>query len=435
MRPRPAGAPGEASRRRRRFGLVLLLLLLPLPLATLPASAAAVDPRLRTADLLRPAEPPPPVEAPGFLVMDEQTGQVLAERQGDVPRPPASITKILTALVVLERSRPDERVTVSREASQVQGSRVYLSEGSTFTVEQLLLALMLASANDAAVALAEHVAGSEEAFASLMNRRALQLGARTAHFVNASGLPDPSHVASPLDMALIARAALQNPAFRRLVATREADIPWYHGSGPRHLVNHNKLLFEHPDVVGVKNGYTVEAGQTLVLAVRRGSEGILVVTMGGGSRNWEESYALADWAFRNFLRVEAVRAGQRFLLPAGAERHVEAEATRALRLDVPVGSPPPRLRLRTFRSERPGGVSARVEVYVGDVQVGDVALARPATEQQAAGAGAGWRDRGGWLLAGLALLAVGWEWRLRRLRRRRLALRRRRRELPAGEGR
>ncbi|MDI3317303.1 MAG: D-alanyl-D-alanine carboxypeptidase family protein [Bacillota bacterium] len=433
----PGGAPRPG---RRRWAAVLLLACLLQPLLP-PAPVAARDPRLGLAALLRPEEPPPPVEAPGYVVMDEATGQVLAERQGDVPRPPASITKILTALVVLERSRPDDRVTVSRQASEVQGSRVYLSEGSTFTVRQLLLALMLASANDAAVALAEHVAGSEAAFARLLDQRAAQLGARTAHFVNASGLPAPGHVASPLDMAVIARAALRNPAFRQLVSVKEADIPWNHGDGPRHLVNHNRLLFLHPDVVGVKNGYTVEAGQTLVLAVRRGTREILVVTMGGGLGNWEESYALADWAFRSFYPVRAVDAGQRFLLRLPGGRRVEAEALRPLQIDLPVGSPALQIRVQAgVRAPSPGRTVGWAGAYLDGRLLGRVPLRQPAPvagQEASAGAGPGRKGWEGWLLL-LVLLAGGaWEWRLRRLRRRRLLERQRRRlsTLPDPNGR
>lgn len=304
----------------RALAVVLLAVFGIITPALAAASGTETAERTETVGAGGPVDlpPPPEVEAPSSIVVDALTGQVLTERNADEPRPMASTTKIMTALVVLESVPLDDRVTVSPAAAATEGSRIYLEAGERQTVGDLLYALLLASANDAAVALAEHVAGSTEAFVERMNERARTLGAIHTHFVNPHGLPAPGHVTTARDLALIARAALRNPVFRTIVATRETAIPGARPGAVRQLRNHNRLLFAddpavRESVIGVKNGYTTEAGQCLVTAARRGDMEVVAVQLGGrGQRIWEDGWALARYGLDHFQRRQVVRQGEPF---------------------------------------------------------------------------------------------------------------------------
>lgn len=278
--------------------------------------------------LVAGAAPAPALQAPqispapsvgmaaGMLI--DNAGGVLWARNAEVSRPPASLTKILTALVVLERANLEDRVRISREARNVSGARMYLEEGSELSVRDLLWGLLLASGNDAAVALAQKVSpdGSVRDFARLMNEKAASLGARSSTFTNPHGLDEPGHLASAKDMALITQAAMRNPTFATMVAAPEHAITWSDGSS-RNLVNHNKLLSRYPGAVGVKTGYTSGAGSSLASAVSREGRTLIAITMGSPNRrHYEESMALYTWGFANLSallaapteRLEGLRA-------------------------------------------------------------------------------------------------------------------------------
>jgi D-alanyl-D-alanine carboxypeptidase (penicillin-binding protein 5/6) len=211
--------------------------------------------------------------------MDARTGTILFERGADVRRPPASTTKILTAVLVLERLQPDTLVSISARASaQRSGSAIGLEPGERWRAEDLLRALMLASANDAAVALAEAVAGSVERFADLMNQKARHLGARHSTFVVPHGLYDPGHLTTARDLALISRDALRHPAFAALA--RQQVFTWTrHGVPPRVVVNRNKLLWRLAGADGVKTGWIPQSGQCLVASATRGGRQLIAVVL------------------------------------------------------------------------------------------------------------------------------------------------------------
>ena len=234
---------------------------------------------------------PLPLSARGATVIDALTGAPLYEKNADEPLYPASATKILTALLVIEAGDLDRHVTIEPADTQVEPSVIGLKPGDSYTRRQLLYALMLKSANDAALALARDNAGSVAAFAEKMNRRAVELGAKKSHFDNPHGLPDPRHTTTPRDLALIARAAMQQPFFRQIVGT--VTYPW----GARTLKNHNKLLWCPPwkfdGCTGLKTGYTAKAQQVLVSsALRDGREVIAVVMHSNKPGIWTDSRAL-----------------------------------------------------------------------------------------------------------------------------------------------
>lgn len=259
----------------------------------------------------RAAEEPPAVSAAAAAVMHVETGTVLYEKNADSHMLIASTTKIMTALVVLERCALDEPVEILPEYTAVEGSSMQLRAGETYTVEQLLYGLLLVSGNDAATALACHAAGSIEDFAALMNEKAAALGLTETAFQNPHGLDAPGHYSTARDLARLACCAMQNETFRTIVSTETYRI------GDKNYVNHNRLLRSYPGAVGVKTGYTREAGRILVSCAQREGTQFVCVTIADPD-DWDDHTRLLDWAFDRY-EYRAVDA--RYALPAvsGAE--------------------------------------------------------------------------------------------------------------------
>lgn len=248
---------------------------------------------------------PPAFSAPAGILVDGQSGKVLWSKDERRVRAPASLTKILSALVVLENADLSSKVTITPQARAAEGSRTYAETGWTFTVKDLLYGLLLPSGNDAAIALAQAVSpdGSEDGFMSMVNRRAAELGATDTFFTNPHGLDEPGHVTSARDMALISMTALRNPAFAAIVASEKHAVKWGDGTR-RSFRNHNKLLARYPGTIGVKTGFTNQARHTLVSAVQRNGATLVAVTL-GSAKQYEDSISLFDWGFRNLRTLEA----------------------------------------------------------------------------------------------------------------------------------
>lgn len=251
----------------------------------------------------------PVLPAQAYLLMDATTGQVLHEHKGRTPLPMASTTKIMTAILALERGKLSDVVTAGQKPYDTSGTTIYLEMGEQQTLENLLYALMLESANDAGVAIAEHLAGTEEAFAGLMNAKAREIGATQTRFVNAHGLHDAEHYTTAYDLALIARYAMRNQAFRKLILTEEKEIPGYKDNPPRKLYSHNRLLGYYAGANGVKNGFTEEAGLTNVASARRGDTELIAVVLGAQDRLWTSSMALLDYGFEHYRTHFLARQG------------------------------------------------------------------------------------------------------------------------------
>ena len=214
---------------------------------------------------------PPELYAESAILVDADTGQILLEKNMNKKMYPASITKIMTCLLAMERAKPGDVVTVTDEVvAEVprDTTHIALTGGEQLTVEQLEYAMMVESANDAASVLAAHISGSTQAFAMLMNDRAKELGAKDTHFTNANGLPDPSHYTSAYDMALITRAAMQYPEFRSLAGTTSYEIPPTNKQSETRRLNNRNYMFTlndtYPGAFAGKTGWTEEAGHTLV---------------------------------------------------------------------------------------------------------------------------------------------------------------------------
>jgi D-alanyl-D-alanine carboxypeptidase (penicillin-binding protein 5/6) len=235
-----------------------------------------------------------PLAAWGAIVIDELTGKVLYEKNADAPQYPASTTKIMTALLVIEEGDLDHEVECTLEDSKVGESSLELKPGQHFTRRQMLYGLMLKSANDVAHALGRDNAGSIEAFAEKMTRRAKELGAQNTHFANPNGLHNPDHYTTPRDLALIARAAMQQPFFRQVVGTRE--YKWTVEGAENPLHNHNRLLERFPGCTGVKTGYTIPAQQVLVSSAMRGDHEVVSVVMHTDKPGiWNDSMLLLSY--------------------------------------------------------------------------------------------------------------------------------------------
>lgn len=233
---------------------------------------------------------PPDLSAEAALLADETTGQVLLEKNARQRRAVASTTKIMTALVVLERARLDEQVVVSPAAAYTGGNMVGLAPGERLSVWSLLHGLLLNSGNDAATALAEHVAGSVSAFAELMNAKVQVLGMADTHFVNPHGLDAEGHYSTAYDLWLLTREAMRNPVFREIVT----KSTWTEGT--RTYVNLNQLLLRYPGADGVKTGTSDAAGECLVASATRRGHRLVAVVLHSQDR-YADAAALLDYGF------------------------------------------------------------------------------------------------------------------------------------------
>lgn len=254
------------------------------------------------------------ISSDGGILMDINSGAVLFEKNSHEPYYPASITKILTALIVIENCGLDETVTFSNTAvnslepnSSILGARA----GDTLSVRDCLYALLLQSANEVANALAEHCAGSIDAFAEKMNEKAAELGCTDSHFANPSGLNDPNHYVSAYDMALIAKAAFNNPTFVEVDSTTYYDVPagklkqypdgWRYYAHHRMLRRNDSLYYD--GAIGGKTGYTLLAGNTLVTCAERDGMKLIAVVLNGHQTHYSDTKALFDYGFKNFKSV------------------------------------------------------------------------------------------------------------------------------------
>ncbi len=213
--------------------------------------------------------------------------EVLWEKAADKRLPPASLTKIMTALLVLEHYRPQQVVTVSRQAAAESGSRLGLRAGERMAAGDLLAATLIRSANDACHALADHVAGNETKFVALMNRRAQEWGLRDTRFANACGHDHPGHYSSARDLAALAERARSEAVFEQFSSTLSLDISSVDGHRRYSLENHNALIGRYPGAQGVKTGYTRKAGKCLVALVRRDGREVLLVLLNAPNRWWD----------------------------------------------------------------------------------------------------------------------------------------------------
>jgi len=278
---------------------------------TLQARTAAASFTVSAEDLGGPTADPPAIKSPSAILINLGSGKVLYERKAHVRRPMASTTKIMTAVLVLEKMDLATPVTVSQKAAQTIEPKTWLKEGDVLTVEQLLYALMLRSANSAAVALAEAYSGSVEAFADEMNKKAAQLEMSDTHFVTPNGLDATGHYSTAADMALLGRYAMANEQFRKIVGTKTYTVSLPGRVEPTVFKNTNKLLSQVSWVTGIKSGLTPRAEQCLVGSGTKEGVSVISVVLGQPVPDvcWSESRALMQYGFTRYRHLTLVNEG------------------------------------------------------------------------------------------------------------------------------
>lgn len=271
-----------------------------------------------------PSFPEESLTARSAFLLDVTTGQVLYQREPDLPLPPASTTKIATAIVALESNRRGkDLLSVTKTATRVPSSKLYLRPGQTMSVEDLLYGLLLSSANDASLVLAEGIAGSVERFAEMMTDKARAIGATNSRFTNPHGLTAPEHYSTARDMALLFNYALKNPTFREIVRTKTSSVSSIFAGKVRkvrriQLRNHNRLLWSFEGAIGGKTGYTLAAQKCFVGAVSRNGVTLIVSIL--GSRDlWGDTRRLLEYGLENY---ETLRVASRPAAPSLADGQV-----------------------------------------------------------------------------------------------------------------
>lgn len=245
------------------------------------------------------------IKSRAAVVMDAVTGRVLYAKNPDLNLLPASTTKLMTALVVVEKAKLSDVTTISKKAANTPPTKVGFKEGDKVTIETLLYAALVKSANDAAVALAEAVAGSEEEFVTLMNRKALAIGAEDTKFINANGLPGDGQHITAYDLSKIMRQAIKYPILKEILGTRITEVATETGKS-KFIRNTNRLLWSDEELLGGKTGYTRQARHCFVCAGERDHETIIVALLGAPSRDllWKESEELMAFGVKVINRSE-----------------------------------------------------------------------------------------------------------------------------------
>ncbi|MET3730191.1 D-alanyl-D-alanine carboxypeptidase/D-alanyl-D-alanine carboxypeptidase (penicillin-binding protein 5/6) [Fictibacillus halophilus] len=272
----------------------------------------------------------PEIKSESAVMIDAKTGDILYQKNSSEQMYPASITKIITGILAIESGKLDESVVISSDAVRAEGTRVYLMEGEQVPLKKLVQGLLINSGNDAAVAIAEYLAGDVDSFADEMNAFAEKVGAENTHFVNPNGLFDEEHYTTAEDMAKITQYAMQNEEFREIVSTKE--LPWVGEGWETTLRNHHQLLWDYPGTIGVKNGYVDESKHTLVTAVSRDNMDVIIVTLKAPTSRaaYWDTMALGDYGFANF---------ERKTLTAGTEIEALNGDTYPLKEDLAVTLP------------------------------------------------------------------------------------------------
>lgn len=252
---------------------------------------------------------PPTVGALSVVVMDGDSGRILYSKNGNLPLPPASTTKIMTGLLLAEKCKPDEILTAPSDVVDVRESSMHLVPGEQLKAEELLYGIMLRSANDGCHMVACHISGSEAEFAKLMNQRAKDIGCTNTTFVNPHGLNNPQHLTTAHDLALMAREAMKNPLFATVVGTKKRVIERSTNLKDILMVSRDKWLSLDTSARGVKTGFTKEAGHCFVGCSKRGD--MTVITAILKSDTWlPDQVALTDWAYTNFEPKTLYKKGE-----------------------------------------------------------------------------------------------------------------------------
>ncbi len=321
------------------------------------------------------------LSAQSAVLMEAQSGAIVYEKDANTRRKMASTTKIMTACVVMDAVKDlQQSVCVDARAVGIEGSSVYLKEKESITIEDLLYALLLSSANDAAAALAYAVSGSIEDFAALMNQKAQEWGLQNTHFTNPHGLDDPDHYTTATELAQITRNALQNETFCKIVATKKHVCPSQDGTMTRVFVNHNRLLRSYDGAVGVKTGFTKKSGRCLVSAAKKDGVTMIAVTLNAPS-DWNDHTALLDYGFAQYEhRVLLSEKEVHYDLPVTAGQAQTVTLTNETEFSLTVKKDAGKAELRieapqfVFAPIQSGTTMGMAKLYLDGTCVGQVPL-------------------------------------------------------------
>lgn len=313
------------------------------------------------------------VSARSYVLMDADSGKILATRNAHLRLPPASMTKLMTLLLAFQsieqgKVHKTDRITASKKASLMDGTRIYLEPGEVMTLEDMLISMVLASANDASVAVAEELAGSEANFVQQMNQEAKTLGLKDSAFKNVSGMPADGHYSSAYDMALLARYTINKTDILEYSSLKQYSLR----DGTFPIYNGNKLLWRYPGADGLKNGYTSKAKNCLTATAKRGNLRLIAVVMGCPQRGGQtrDATTLLDYGFNHYASNRLMPAGKVFAnLPVkGGESEAVAAVVMA---DVTAIYPKSEGVSFTFRQHLPAQVEAPVKKgqKIGELQV------------------------------------------------------------------
>ena len=289
------------------------------------------------------------ISAKSALLMDYNTGEIIYSFEKDVKLPPASITKIMTLLIAIEEIENSkiklmDEVRISEHAAKMIGTTVYLDHGEIQTVENLIKAISIRSANDAAVALAEHISGSENGFVDLMNKRAEELGMKNTSFKNASGLPSEGHYSTAYDISLMSRELMKHEMIMKYLRTYMEDIEvGKRKPSTQTLVNTNRIIKDYSGGNGIKTGYTGEAKHCISASAKRGDLQLIAVLLGSESSNirFEDAKRLLDFGFSNYESVTTGKKNDvlgRILVEKGREDYLNLILKEDVNLLLPKGS-------------------------------------------------------------------------------------------------
>ncbi|AHF06947.1 D-alanyl-D-alanine carboxypeptidase family protein [Desulfitobacterium metallireducens] len=327
---------------------------------------------------------PPEIHGEGAYLIDVQSGQTLYSKNGDGFFAPASTTKIMTGLLAIEEGNLDDVVTLSStmlDYKTVYGTRIYLEPGEKMPLRDLLYALLLNSANDAAVGIAEHIGGSLPQFVFMMNEKAKELGLKNTTFKNPSGLTNEGHVTTPHDLARIAQAAYANPIFRNYVQTQRHTITRSKSDVPTEMINENKLLGQNPYINGMKTGYTEVAKNCLVASASKdGRDLIAVILKSQGREIYTDMENLLNYGFSQFQTTVYKPAGSAITQTTIGTDEINLVLSKPIYTTEKMGEPSSKLTLKIIPAAtnltevEQGQTLGTVEVWEGNEKLENVPL-------------------------------------------------------------
>ncbi|MDX9870847.1 MAG: D-alanyl-D-alanine carboxypeptidase family protein [Clostridia bacterium] len=315
----------------------------------------------------------------GAVLLDMQSGQVLFEQAKDERLSPASTTKMLTAIIAIESGKLEETVTIGPTPPKTEGTAVYLEEGERVKLRDLVQAALIFSANDAAAAIAEYIAGTQSDFAVLMNQKAAEIGAQNSNFVNPHGLTAEGHYSTAYDLALLGRYAMQNETFKEIVQMKVYD--WAGQAWQTRLINKNEILWSYNGATGVKTGYTKDAKNTIVASAERGGRSYIAAVLGSsGTATWSDAQKLLDLGFDGFQQVKLAQPGEVMTtLSLDEETQLRLAPQQELVISLPVNEDvnklQPKVSLKPLTGDiREGDHAGSIVYYLDDREVGALEL-------------------------------------------------------------